>query len=128
MSEEANKEPRYYRTPWPMEFFTNITKAAYVLRANLSEFEHVLAVSPDYRYNDLFQCCRITKPFQKLYRDVVSTMEECLTMVDTILKNDTGKSLPSVVMKLNTLEKIEKLEDMQALFDELNKSDQTCLD
>jgi hypothetical protein len=123
---EANLEPRYYRTPWPVEYFTAVTKAAHVLRANLLEFEHVLK-GPRHDYTDIFACCRDLEPFKRIHEDIVNTMDHVLTMVDTILKNDTGKPIHSALLKLKELEQIDKLEDMQALFDELNKSKAVAL-
>jgi len=122
MGGEANLEPRYHRTPWPSDFFTNVTTAANVLRANLKEFEHVLRGPYPY-YSDVFECCREMQPFKSMHLDILNTMDEMLTMVDTILKNDTGKTQHGVVKRLNKLEKIDKIEDMQALFEALNLSD-----
>jgi len=122
MGAEANLEPRYHRTPWPADFFMNITKAAHVLRANLKEFEHVLRGPYPY-YSDVFECCREMPAFKSIHADILHTMDEMLIMVDTILKNDTGKTQHSVVKRLNQLEKIDKIEDMSNLFEELNLSD-----
>jgi hypothetical protein len=122
MGVEANLEPRYHRTPWPIDYFTNVTNAAHVLRANLKEFEHVLRGPYPY-YADVFECCREMQPFKNIHLDILNTMDEMLTMVDTILKNDTGKTQHSVVRRLNKLEKIDKIEDMKALFEALNLSD-----
>ncbi|CAK0810992.1 unnamed protein product [Prorocentrum cordatum] len=122
MGVEANLEPRYYRTPWPADYFTNITKAAHVLRANLKEFENVVR-GPYPHYSDVFACCREMQPFKSIHADILHTMDEMLTMVDTILKNETGKSQHNVVKRLHKLEKVDKIEDMMALFEALNESD-----
>merc|ERR1712154_727815 len=61
--------------------------------------------------------------FQKIKADVFNTMNQCLSIVNTVLRNDTGKPLPSILLQLDSLEKIDKLEDIGELMDAINASD-----
>lgn len=122
MGEEAFKEPRYWRVAWPMAFFTSLVKSGYVLRGNLVELEHVLKTQKG-EYLDIFKSCRALQAYDDVRQDIVKTLEDCLLMVQEILKNEKGTSLPSVLARLDDLEKIDKLQDLPKLMDAINASD-----
>jgi hypothetical protein len=124
LGEEANKEPRYHRVPWPADYFTSLVKSGYVLRGNLVELEHVLLVTGTQKgeHWDIFESCRVFDSYKKVQEDIVDTLSECLLMVQKILKNDWGESCHSLLTKLDDLEKIDKLQDLPDLMNEINES------
>lgn len=126
LGEEAGKEPRYYRVPWPSDFFSSLVRSGYVLRGSLIELEHVMQTQKG-DYLDVFKSCRGMQAFDDVSQDIKQTMEECLLMVQKILKNETGESLPSVLSRLDDLEKIDKLQDLPKLMEAINASDDPAL-
>jgi len=122
MGDEAHKEPRYWRVAWPMAYFTSLVKAGYVLRGNLVELEHVMKTQTG-EYSDIFKSCRGMQAFEDVKQDIVATLDECLLIVQEIFKNDRGKSLPSVLRRLDDLEGIDKLDDLPKLMDAINDSE-----
>merc|ERR1712232_677471 len=81
---ECPKEPRYHRAAWPKEFFDNIVRQAYILRANLNELEHALMGS-DGTFDDLFGRLREHASFTKVEKDLMGTMEDVLSLTQATL-------------------------------------------
>jgi len=116
---EADKEPRYYRTAWPCDYFGGLVTIGYYLRADLKELEFVLK-GTDGKYADIFASVREKDSFKKVKDDVCHTMEDCLTLMRGILRNETGASNAHLVEKMNQLEGVEKLDDLIHLIADLN--------
>lgn len=120
---EADKEPRYYRAPWPYAFFDSCTRTGQLLRANLSMVEQVLqGSSSDSLYTDIFDKVRSSGPYQACQNDVVSTLGDAIFMVQEVLHNETALPLQDVSEKAASMEGADKLDDLDAVFDVINKS------
>jgi len=117
--DEANKEPRYYRTVWPIEYFSGLVTIGYYLRADLRELEFVLK-GTDGKYTDIFAAVREKESFKKVREDVCQTMEDCLILIKGILRNETGASNAHLIYKMAQLEGIDKVEDLISLMADLN--------
>merc|ERR1712216_802508 len=77
LGNEANQEPRYMRTAWPLEFFQAVLRKSYHLRSNLHMMELVLA-GPERLYHDLLgnNEIRNSDAWKACREDVVHTMGE----------------------------------------------------
>lgn len=117
--DEANKEPRYYRTVWPIEYFSGLVTIGYYLRADLRELEFVLK-GTDGKYTDIFAAVREKESFKKVREDVCQTMEDCLILIKGILRNETGASNAHLIYKMAQLEGVDKVEDLISLMADLN--------
>jgi hypothetical protein len=126
LNEEAYKEPRYHRTPWPKEFVDELIHSAYVMRGNLKAFEELMD-GLDHKHWDIFADCRDMPAFISIKKDICDTMQELLDICDKILKNDTGKSMPAIMKRLDKLETIDKLDDMQSFMDQINACNKSSL-
>eukprot|EP00928_Gymnodinium_smaydae_P072978 TRINITY_DN56254_c0_g1_i1.p1 TRINITY_DN56254_c0_g1~~TRINITY_DN56254_c0_g1_i1.p1 ORF type:complete len:882 (+),score=135.34 TRINITY_DN56254_c0_g1_i1:109-2754(+) len=122
LGEEANKEPRYHRAPWPMDFFTFLIRQSQILRADLNILEQVLMGSKA-KYNDVFTGnVRDLKAFRVVQSDCLQTMADCILLVELTIKNETSKPMPHLTEKLSQLEKMDSLEALPELFDQINGS------
>lgn len=118
---EADKEPRYHRVPWPQGFFSGLVRDGYVLEANMHVLEQVLKGS-DGEYADVFEHVRSIDAAEKVKDDVLQTSEDCIHMVQAVLQNEHGKEMYQLVDKMNSLEKVDKLDRMPELMEAINNS------
>lgn len=122
LGEEANKEPRYARAPWPMDFFNSLVRSAHVMRANLLCIEQVLQGSAGKRSKDIFASVRVEPQFAGLQTEVVTKMGDCISVVQAVLNNETKRNLKNLKEDMQNLEKAEKLVNMPGVFAALNKT------
>lgn len=115
---EADKENRTYRAPWPTALFGKVIHYGRELRDDIVIIENALAGSDD-DYDDIFGKVRSLSTFRSLYEDLMSLLDEALTMIQIVLNNETGGNQRKLVQGL--LDKgIGSLEGMPQLYAEVN--------
>mmetsp|Transcript_121535 Transcript_121535/g.355182 ORF Transcript_121535/g.355182 Transcript_121535/m.355182 type:complete len:953 (+) Transcript_121535:53-2911(+) len=119
--EEADKEPRYHRVPWPMDFFCGLVHTGHVLRTNLNCLERTLQ-GGDGSYSDVFAQVRQLPEFGSIQLDLLNTSRDCITCVQKVLQNETGVEMPKLMDKMTSMEKVDTLEALPQLIDDINAS------
>lgn len=119
MGAEADKEPRYYRTVWPAVFFDRTVHIGYKLRAKLNMIEQVLKYAANKETDD-FATVRKSAAWKACQADATNTLQECLSMLEQILANETDEPKAELAAAAAKLENADELDDLPKLMDSIN--------
>jgi len=119
LGEEADKEPRYFRLPWPAAFYRGLVRHGHLLRADLACMEQLLRGS-DGGYPDALGGLRDLEALRSLRWDVMRTSEGTIDFAQAVLRNETGRKMRGKLAELQRLEKVEHLEALPELIEAVN--------
>jgi len=118
--EEADKEPRFIRSPFQTKFFDDLFRIAKFLRANLSELEHVLKGS-DELYDDILTDLRPLPSFRLVQAEIMKALDAVITITEDVINNETGESRHALVETYLKRSSDGMLKNMPKLIQEVNE-------
>jgi len=89
-SEEANKEPRYFRGPWPEEFVKQVLNYSNRMLILINEIEHALKGS-NQEYNHIFRDLHSNNSLKPVEVELMNVMEKTMKLTRLVLLNEIGQ-------------------------------------